>query len=326
MTEIAEGIHRITCPFGDRVVYCHVITGEERTVLVDTGMAFTPEQDIFPYMDRIGVSPEGLDLVVVTHSDMDHQGGNDAVKEAAPQALFCCHALDAPWVESVEALIRGRYSQFEAKHDIGYGDEVKRGIAEDCRSHVPMDWRLQGGEQYRIGADRYLTFVHTPGHTWGHTAVWDERTGTVIASEAALSTSILGLHGQAALPPTYCYIDTYETTLERLLSMDIGVYSPAHWPIQRGNAVKAFLSDSLSYCRETEQKVLSLILSASEPLTLKEIIGRLNDTLGKWPTEVKQDLAFALSGHLRRLLDHNLIDETERDGLAAYRAVRAIAD
>jgi glyoxylase-like metal-dependent hydrolase (beta-lactamase superfamily II) len=316
--EIEEGIHRITCPFGSRVVYCHLIVGQERNVLVDTGMGFTPEQDIFPYMQTIGLSPADLDLVFITHSDEDHQGGNDVVHRAAPTALFASHLLDAPWIESAEALIEGRYSQFETRHGIGYGREGKAGIANDCRSNTPMDLHFQGGERYRIGPDHYLSFIHTPGHTWGHTVVFDEKTRTMIAGEAALHTSILGLNGQPAIPPTYCYISTYETTLERLIAMDIDTYSPAHWPVQRGNEVKTFLSESLGYCRETEAKVLELLESSSEPLTLKQIISGLNDTLGSWPASASQDLAYGLSGHLTRLSSRNRISETRAGELSAY--------
>lgn len=317
--EIAKGIHRIACPFSERVVYCHVIVGGDRNVLVDTGMAYSPERDIFPYMRRVGISPESLNLVFITHSDVDHQGGNDAVRKAAPDALFACHALDAPWIESPEALIRGRYSQFEAKHGIGYGRKGKAEIAENCQSHVPMDWLLQGGEMYRIGLGRYLKFIHTPGHTWGHMAVWDQQTVTMIAGEAALWTSILGLDGEPALPPTYCYIDTYEATLERLIAMEILTYSPAHWPVRSGNDAKMFLADSLSYCRETEEKVLSTIRSRG-PLTLKQIIGQLNALLGSWPEAVADDLAFALAGHLQRLIARGFVTEVEHGRWSVYEA------
>jgi glyoxylase-like metal-dependent hydrolase (beta-lactamase superfamily II) len=46
--------------FGDRVVYCHLIVGAERRVLVDTGMSFSPEKDIFPYLQGIGLTPADL--------------------------------------------------------------------------------------------------------------------------------------------------------------------------------------------------------------------------------------------------------------------------
>ncbi|HVN53276.1 MAG TPA: MBL fold metallo-hydrolase [Anaerolineaceae bacterium] len=316
--EISEGIHRIACPFGDRVVYCHLILGEEKKVLVDTGVAYSPEQDIFPYMQSIGMGPEELDLVLITHSDSDHQGGNDIVRRAAPKAAFAAHRLDAPWIESAEALIRGRYSQFEGKHGIGYGEEGKAGIRKDCQSNTPMDWHLAGGERYRIGPDHLISFIHTPGHTWGHTVAFDEKTGTLIAGEAALHKAILGLSGKPALPPTYCYIATYEATLERLLAMEIGTYSPAHWPVMRGNQIQTFLSESLAYCRETEQKVLELLQDSPAPLTLQQIIATLNDSLGTWPKSASQDLAYGLAGHLAWMLSRDLIVEGSQGDTAVY--------
>lgn len=319
--EVEPGIHRIPCPFGERVVYVHLIIGEDRTVLIDTAMAYSPEQDIFPYMEKIGLRPENLDLVVISHSDTDHQGGNDIVRRAAPRALFACHALDAPWIESAEALIQGRYSQFEARHAIGYGAAGKEATRRDLACQTKMDLHLQGGERYRIGPDHYLTFVHTPGHTWGHTAVLDEQSKTMVAGEAALHKAILGLNGKPAMPPTYCYVSTYESTLERLLAMDIAAYTPAHWPVQRGPEIKTFLAESLSYCRETEQMVLDLIQDSTRPVTLKEMIAHLNDSLGTWPKEASIDLAYPLAGHLSWLQSRGLIEETtDGEGLSAYRA------
>lgn len=318
--EISEGIHRIACPFGDRVVHCHLILGEEKMILVDTGIASSPQKDIFPYMEKIGVKPEDLDLVFITHSDSDHQGGNDIVRKTAPKALFAAHRLDAPWIESTEALIQGRYSQFESKHNIGYGDDAKLGMAKDCQSTTPMNWHLMGGERYRMGPGHYISFIHTPGHTWGHTVVFDEKTSTMIAGEAALHKAILGLNGKPALPPTYSYIFTYEATLERLLSMDMNTYSPAHWPVKRGPEIQTFLSESLSYSRETEQKLLDLLQKAPTPLSLKQIIHTLNNSLGSWPDSSSQDLAYGLSGHLTWMLSRNLIIESHQEDIAFYQA------
>jgi hypothetical protein len=128
------------------------------------------------------------------------------------------------------------------------------------------------------------------------------------------------LDGKPALPPTYCYLDTYETTLQRLLAMDIPTYSPAHWPVQRGPDVKTFLADSLNYCRETEDNLLDLLTETRQPLSLMELIELLNDSLGTWPRAASIDLAYPLSGHLQRLLNRGLIVETMQAGRAVYQA------
>ncbi len=58
--------------------------------------------------------------------------------------------------------------------------------------------------------------------------------------------------------------------------------------MRRGNDAKTFLADSLSYCRETEEKVLGIVRSRGM-LTLKQIIGQLNASLGGWSEAVADD-------------------------------------
>jgi len=206
--EIAPGIHRIECKFGgNRMVYVHLLIGDAASMLVDTGIADSPEKYILPYMDSIGFDPSSLDYILISHSDLDHQGGNQPMKAASPRAKVICHNLDRPWIENTEAIIKGRYSQFEADHGIGYPDSAKDGIRADCLS-TPVDITLEGGEQFRLSEDWAIEAVHTPGHTWGHLAVYDSRSKTIIAGEAAIWNAILTNDWQPAMPPTYCYVDT----------------------------------------------------------------------------------------------------------------------
>ena len=41
---------------------------------------------------------------MISHADGDHVGGNRAIRDVHPEALFLCHELDRRWVESNEAL------------------------------------------------------------------------------------------------------------------------------------------------------------------------------------------------------------------------------
>lgn len=298
--EIAPGIHRINCTFGaGRMVFCHLLSGENASLLVDTGCAHNPGQDILPYMEQIGFDPVGLTYALISHSDIDHQGGNAPLKAAAPQAILMCHKFDEPWVADTEALIDGRYSQFEADHGIGYGDEGKQGIREGCMSH-PLDMTLSGGERLRLGDEWSVEILHTPGHTWGHLAVYDPRSKTLISGEASIWNSILDEAWQPALPPTYCYVDTYLATQDRLLDMDIDLLSPAHWPLQRGAAVAEFITESKNFCWHVERKLLELAQTRGS-FTLRQAIDTLGPALGDWPAETNQDLSYGMLGNLDSL-------------------------
>lgn len=297
--EIAPGIHQIKCLFGGtRMVFCYLLVGDQAAMLVDTGCAHNPAQDILPYMERIGFDPARLTYTLITHSDVDHQGGNLPIKQAAPGTLLMCHNLDRPWIESAEALIQGRYSQFEADHGIGYGDEGKAGIRRDLAC-CPVDMTLEGGVTFCLSRDWVVEAVHTPGHTWGHLAVYDSRSRTLISGEATMWTHIPNEDWSPAMPPTYCYVDTYISTQERLMAMDIDLLASAHWPLQRGADVLEFVRESKNFCLHVEGKLLDL--AREQAFTLREAIDTLGMGLGGWPPGAVQDFSYGMLGNLDRL-------------------------
>lgn len=303
--EIAQGIHQIVCRFGkSRMVFCYLLIGDDAALLVDTGCAHNPEQEILPYMHRIGFDLSQLRYILITHSDVDHQGGNAPMKRAAPHALLMCHALDKPWVENGEALIAGRYSQFERDHGIGYGEVGKDSIRKDLDCSA-IDIALHGEEIFRLGAGWSVRVVHTPGHTWGHLALYDPRSRTLISGEASMSTHIPNEDWSPAMPPTYCYVDTYLSTQDRLLSMEIDLLASSHWPLQRGSAVRDFLYESRNYVLHVEQKLLAL--AKQQSFTLQQAIDTLAPSLGHWPPSASIDFSYGMLGNLNRLTQRGLL-------------------
>src|SRR5437764_15172179 len=101
MTELAGGIHRIESDLGERFMCQYALVGAERGLLVDTGLAETPAEAIDPYLERLGIEP---DLVLISHADVDHSGGNRSFRERHPRAAFACHEADRRWIESNEAM------------------------------------------------------------------------------------------------------------------------------------------------------------------------------------------------------------------------------
>ena len=298
--EIAPGIHQIHCAFGNRrMVFVYLLVGETASLLVDTGCAHNPAQEILPYMSSISFDPKQLTYILITHSDSDHQGGNAAMRSAAPQAKLLCHKFDRPWIEDTEALIVGRYSQFEADHGIGYGDNGKAGIRSDCQS-APIDITLLGGGQFRLSPGWEVETIHTPGHTWGHLALLDPRSATLVAGEASMWTAILDTEWQPAMPPTYCYVDTYLATQDRLLGMSIDQLASAHWPIQRGPAVREYIAESRNYVLHVEAALLDYARRHPD-FTLRDAVDELGPTLGRWPAATNQDFSYGMAGNLDSL-------------------------
>ena len=107
--EVAPGIHRIEGDLGERYVCQYLLVGDERTLLVDTGLRDMPEQVIAPYLATLGRSLADLDDVLISHADVDHCGGNRALRAAAPGARLLCGEADRAWIESNAAMLAGNY-------------------------------------------------------------------------------------------------------------------------------------------------------------------------------------------------------------------------
>ena len=61
--EVAAGIHRIESSLGVRFMAQYVLVGDARTLLFDTGMPFTPEAALKPYLASRGLGLEAIDEV-----------------------------------------------------------------------------------------------------------------------------------------------------------------------------------------------------------------------------------------------------------------------
>jgi glyoxylase-like metal-dependent hydrolase (beta-lactamase superfamily II) len=104
--EVAPGIIRIESDLGPRFTAQYLLIGTERTVVVDTGLAHTPDEALAPAIAAAGAEP---DLILITHADVDHCGGNRRMRELYPRAIFACPESDRRWVESNATMLAENY-------------------------------------------------------------------------------------------------------------------------------------------------------------------------------------------------------------------------
>jgi glyoxylase-like metal-dependent hydrolase (beta-lactamase superfamily II) len=149
-------------------------------VLIDSGIASTLETTIFPYMDKLGRDPARLALLITTHPDLDHQGGNAAVRDVAPVALLACGEPDRHLIRDPASLYAERYNYLRNDHGLGFEDEPIPDAGSRCR----VDLGLRGGETIVISSDWDLDVLHVPGHSPGHLALFDHQQKAAFVSDA----------------------------------------------------------------------------------------------------------------------------------------------
>jgi glyoxylase-like metal-dependent hydrolase (beta-lactamase superfamily II) len=303
--EVAPGIHRIESVLGPRPFAQYLVQGE-RTLLVDTGVAVTPETVILPYLDSIGLRPADLDFVLNTHADVDHFGGNSAIRARAPRAVFCAHSADVPWIEDRERILRERYGWY-ATHDVDYSPEEKDWLREAMGPNVPLDMRLSGNETFRLGPELAVQVLHLPGHSPGHVGLWEPASGTAIITDAALGRGLYDMAGNVISPPPYFDVMAYEGSVRLLRSLSPQRLLTAHYEVMEGEDAVRFLDESATFIERTRLTVSETLAEHGE-LTLRGLLEISNPELGPF-TVMENELAGTLRAHLRELVSAGRAEE-----------------
>ena len=120
VTEASPGIYRIEAPLGDRYVALYLLRGETRAMLIDTGVEGSVQDHVLPALETLGLDPSMIRYALNTHSDFDHVGGNEALKEAVPDVVLMSGELDRPLIDDLSRMIAERYGEFAHEH--GFDD------------------------------------------------------------------------------------------------------------------------------------------------------------------------------------------------------------
>lgn len=296
--EVAPGIHRIESILGPRP-FSQYLLKDERTLLVDTGITSTPGEVILPFLEAAGVEPASLDLVLVSHADVDHFGGNAAMRAVAPGALLCAHVLDTPWIEDSARIMRERYGWY-AEHGIGYPPEAAEWLREAMGPYVPVDIGLQGDELLRLGPGLEARVLHLPGHSPGHLGLWIPSSRTAVVMDAVMGRGLLDTEGQVIHPSPYFDIAGYEASAHRLLELAPERLLTAHYHVIEGAEVEAFLRSTLEFVSDARAAVTAILETETE-VTLARALELADAELGPF-SSMPNELAGPLRGHLRELV------------------------
>jgi len=300
--ELYNHVHQIQSLFDGRNLFQYLLVGQN-TVLVDTGIATTPDKVIFPYMERLGLSPDKLTLAVTTHSDLDHQGGNDAIKVQSPRTILSCGEADRELVESPRKLFDQRYNFLRTEHDVGFDPDP----GPDAGRLRRMDLTFSGGETIRVDDDWTLEVLHVPGHSRGHLTLYDTKNKTAFVGDAIHGRGCPKAEGGMAIPVTYYYVDTYLSTLRYFESLEIKTLYSGHWPNMSGEEIADFINESRRTTEVLDRAILSSLSKHPAGLNMKELIDVVSNAVGDWPKETWIVAMFSVKGHMDRLEELNKV-------------------
>lgn len=255
-SEVAPGVHRIPLPFPRRPgvtrlrsVNVHLIRRGDGYVLIDSGMGTTESFDVLVDAVRsLGVEPEQVTTLLVTHVHPDHYGSSQKWRELTG-ARVLLHARDAQFMMHLFLLTPTDYALFRRRHgvperSIEGADEIRRAMRGFFAPAAP-DATLRDDDTMVIGASgsksvesasvrALLTAGHTPGHVVGYlpdleVLISGDHLLPRITPHIGLGPN--GLGGEDDGDPLGDYLDS----LERVRRLTVRLVCPAHGPVFSGH-------------------------------------------------------------------------------------------
>ena len=192
-----------------RVTSAYLVHAREPAI-VETGPT-TSADAVTDALASIGLGPQDLAHIVVTHIHLDHAGGAGTIAERFPSATV--------WVHERGGRHLADPSRLWASAAQVYGGEDR--LAEMFGPMQPIDpgriRTVNEGDAIDLG-DRVLDVMYTPGHASHHVSLVDGESGALFTGDA------LGIHFpdvrvlRPATPPPDVDVELAVDSIERIRS------------------------------------------------------------------------------------------------------------
>jgi glyoxylase-like metal-dependent hydrolase (beta-lactamase superfamily II) len=219
--EVADGVTAIDTFMGGRDRYTAAyLVHAERPALVETGPG-TSVGPVARALDVLGIAPDGLAHIVLTHIHLDHAGGVGALAARFPGATVWVHERGARHLADPTRLVASATRVYgQARMDSLFGPVEP----------VPADrLRILGDDASVNLGGRSLRGMDTPGHASHHLALVDSATGVVFTGDA------LGIHVPSlpilrpATPPPDFDLELALASIERIRATGASTLLFAHF-------------------------------------------------------------------------------------------------
>lgn len=316
---LGNGIHLIPAPLPFKSpawVNTYAVESDGGLMLIDCGADWEEgRQAVRDGFASLGLDESAVHTLLVSHLHPDHVGMSKRLVDEWG-SRFVMHERAAKLVERYNDTpgYQERFRQIALVHGVP-GSLVESATTWDRPAYMPMidppDHTVADGDRIRLGADRHLEVVHTPGHEPAHICLRDTRTGILFSGD----------HVLPRISPVIMYdlglgdvLGDYLDSLQKLVGLDIGLTYPAHGTI----------------IEHGDERARQILLHHDRRLLDMAELVREGDT-DAWGVMVKSfrpnldplqaRLAFLETvSHLEHLRLKGRIRDQDRDGRVMYRA------
>jgi glyoxylase-like metal-dependent hydrolase (beta-lactamase superfamily II) len=289
VTPLAPGVTEIDTLLGgwEQATAGYLLTGRH-PVLVETG-----SQSSVPVLraalDGLGIGPDELAGIALTHIHLDHAGGVGDLARAFPKATIYVHELGARHLADPSRLIASAAQVYGPLLDSLYGR-----LTPTDADRITV---LADGESVDLGGGRRLGAINSPGHARHHLGFHDSESGLLFAGDAVGVRLPGGGRLRPATPPPDFDLELALESLRRFADRRAAGIALAHYGLVPGSP--------------------------------EELLGEAAEALQAWAEEATRayragaDIAEALAA--RFSADYSGLDERARERLETLNGVHSNA-
>lgn len=159
----------------DRYTAAYLLTEGDRAAFVETNTNFAVPR-LLAALDGASLTPESVELIIITHIHLDHAGGAAKLMAACPNATLLAHPRAARHAIDPTKLVKSARTV--------YGDDVFDELYGDIQPIAAERVRALEDDETATFAGRTLRFLHTRGHANHHFCVLDAEEGTIYTGDA----------------------------------------------------------------------------------------------------------------------------------------------
>ncbi len=191
----SHGIHALDAEYlRPGLAAIHIMIQDGHAAIIDTG-ANSAVPSTLRALAGLGVTPEQVDYVIVTHVHLDHAGAAGALLAACPRARLVVHPKGARHMIDPAKLVQGSMAVYgEAAFKDLYGDIVP----------CPADRVIQADDGHTLDfRGRSLHFIDTPGHARHHYCIHDPASNALFTGDTfGISYRDFDVDGRPFIFPT----------------------------------------------------------------------------------------------------------------------------
>jgi glyoxylase-like metal-dependent hydrolase (beta-lactamase superfamily II) len=216
--QIDDNTWRFTETFAGTDVYCYLLTGDEKALLIDSGYGFT---DLRKAISEITEKPVE---VVNTHGHVDHILGNwqfdsPIYINAKDRDVYCRHSDSSYILELLSDQMGDGFKTKLIKPFLGLYLKIL------MRHRPPLAQPLPECGFFQLG-NRKIIIVETPGHTAGSISLIDENNGYFFSGDTICHDGVILSFAESTTITEY--LDTIGKIKKLLGNGLIRVNFPSH--------------------------------------------------------------------------------------------------